>query len=283
MNQKQSGGFGSTNIQTENFNHIGTVVTGLSYEDAKSIAKDVFEENMISLVGEARKTVEERVNKMREELFEELRKNANANLSSFSEPIMQENLFNAQKAYAMTGDETTKNFLVTAIKEASKAKHRSIASISINEAIKCASQLTDNQIKIVALNFVVRHVSSKQVENLHQQNEFYKMLLEPWINEIEVSRGDILHMSSTNCANTSIASVTMQNVISTFLPNLLKTSTIEVLLNQIIQFGGTISKVNKIYSGEGISNLELTSVGIAIGYTFINERTNNFPSIDVFL
>ena len=95
----QESGDNSTNIQV-----AGNLTIGVSIENAKQIALNVFKDNFLELSEKAANTAltraEELVNEFILTLFDQ-----NQNLiDKLQEPAIQYSLFNVQREYAKTGD-----------------------------------------------------------------------------------------------------------------------------------------------------------------------------------
>ncbi|HEA30193.1 MAG TPA: hypothetical protein ENH91_09395 [Leeuwenhoekiella sp.] len=99
-NQKQEGAEKSTNLQAKQI----TVNQGISYNDAKEIAKDVFRNNFLELSQKAMVESQERANKLIDDFLEKLEKEKPESINSIESPSMQYALFTAQKEYAKTED-----------------------------------------------------------------------------------------------------------------------------------------------------------------------------------
>jgi len=77
----------------------------------REIARSVFKENFYNLKEVARETAYNRSNEFTEEVIKVLSDNPK-NFDTFSEPSMQANLFEAQKAYAKSGERYLKILLL---------------------------------------------------------------------------------------------------------------------------------------------------------------------------
>ncbi len=130
VNLEQKGGMGSTNLQ------IKTLNVGMTYGDVRDIARDVFESNMQVFTKAAKLEADLRANQLREELVEKLKIKTPEELSSFEQPEKQSALFEAQKAYALSGDTDLKSSLVNMMLDLSSTEERSIKSLALQEAKK---------------------------------------------------------------------------------------------------------------------------------------------------
>lgn len=207
MNQQQKGGYGSTNIQ------IDTVVTGLSYSDVREIASGLFRDNFANLMAEARSAAATRAEEIRDEIIGKLELDPKSNPESFSQVEKQVMLLEAQKAYAVSGDEELKSLLVHAVVNASSAPERSKKFIVIGESIKIAPLLTKNQIKALGIAFAIRFVNFGQ-NSLCDLFDVYVRSINLNLPEIDLTAGDIRHMEYLGCGSMGISSLSMWDLLN---------------------------------------------------------------------
>ena len=136
--QKQEAGDGSTNLQGQSI----IVNQGISYSDAKDIALDVFKANSLELSREAAITAADRAEKLADDFLENLNEKHKDSIKNLSQPAMQIALFDAQKAYAITGDEELESLLVDILVERATEDTRTIKQITLDESLKVAPKLT---------------------------------------------------------------------------------------------------------------------------------------------
>lgn len=206
MNQQQKGGSGSTNIQ------IGSVSSGLTYRDVRDIATDLFKENFAHLVSAAKDAAETRAAEIRDEIIDRLEKDQKANPQSFSQVEKQVILLEAQKAYAVSGDDELKTILVNAVIGASNAPERSKKSIVLGEAVKIAPLLTKNQIKALGVSFAIRFVNfgSTYLSDLF---DTYLRAINLTQKHIELTAGDIRHMEYLGCGTMGIGHLGFYDIL----------------------------------------------------------------------
>ena len=343
MTQSQSGGMGSTNTQ------IGTVNIGLGYNDVKAIAKDVFDDNFNRLADHAKSIAESRAEIIREEIISELSSQKDARLDSFAEPEKQVALLEAQKSYALCGDDELKGMLVRTVVEISKQPERSLKSIVLQEALKVLPHLTSRQMKAIALAFAMRHVRWVQKNDLNSHCELFLSLLGGSAASFDVTDGDFRHIQYCRCGNVEVTSATfatlMKGIYPGFvakgmtqpeideafrsvgvppgclIPALFDNSKIQiaaidngVLEEKASHFGWTneqfniakrllasnaldeneidslvsasnnaCTKLKNLWDGTKLKNLSLTSVGMAVGHSYIVGSGNPVADLGAWL
>lgn len=207
MNQQQKSGAGSINIQIE------TVSTGLTYNDVKGIASDLFKENMAKLVAVAKDVAEARAEEIRNEIFAEIEKQKQVDPQSFSQVEKQIILIEAQKSYAISGDAELKNLLVKAVVSASSAPERSMKSITLGEAVKIAPLLTNNQIKFLGMVFAIRYVNFFKPENINELFDLYLHVINLTEKHISLTAGDVRHLEYLGCGTMGLASISFYDIL----------------------------------------------------------------------
>jgi hypothetical protein len=189
--QQQRGGIGSQNLQ------IGVVNVGLRYEDVRAIAKDVFDANFATLTAEARIVSEDRASSIREKIVTGLQA-GEGDASSFCEVEKQVALLEAQKGFALSGDEELRDLLVRAVLQISKEKERSLKSIVLQECIKVMPTLTPSQLSTLTLAFMVRQVNFG-VSSLQQLFDNYVKYANITEGGLNITLSDFRHLEYCGC------------------------------------------------------------------------------------
>jgi hypothetical protein len=103
----QSGVNKSTNLQAGviNFN-------GVSINEVRQLALDVYKANALELAGLARNTALSRAEQVTEKFLNDLSEKNPEGLKQFSEPDFQHSLFEAQRAFSRNGDKNLEELLV---------------------------------------------------------------------------------------------------------------------------------------------------------------------------
>lgn len=98
MKYEQSNGDNSINQQAKEINNYG-----ISYQDAKDIALDIFKNNFLKLSEEANELIMSRVNKLLDDFLVQLRKDNGKGVLESKNPDFQYVLYEASKNYARSG------------------------------------------------------------------------------------------------------------------------------------------------------------------------------------
>lgn len=218
--QKQSGGSGSTNIQ------VATVQVGLGYEDVRAIARDIFDQNFAALAQQAGDVAAERAESIRDEIVDRLaRKGTSAD--NFSHVEKQVALLDAQKGFAMSGDEELKQVLVDAVLGLAGEPERSLKSIVLQESIKIIASLTPDQLRLLATIFVVRHVNFAGSSSLPALLSEYQKHIDFSVGQLSVTQGALRHLEYLGCGKTSISSASLYAIASGDYPGLISKGYLE--------------------------------------------------------
>ncbi|MFZ5685511.1 MAG: LPO_1073/Vpar_1526 family protein [Pseudomonadota bacterium] len=212
--QQQRGGVGSQNIQ------IGTLITGPNPEEVRAIAQRVFEENFSHLAAAAGEVAAARAAEVRDEIVTKLADAGPESAHSFDQVEKQIALLEAQKGYALSGDEELREHLVKLVIDISTQPERSKKSIILQEAIKVMPLLTSDQMRAVAAAFIVRfvHIAAPSLELLFG---IWEKALSLNGRPLDVSAGDLRHLEYAGCGKITIGSITLSAVLKQEYPSLL--------------------------------------------------------------
>ncbi|WP_312478400.1 LPO_1073/Vpar_1526 family protein [Stutzerimonas nitrititolerans] len=214
MSQKQNGGDGSTNVQA-----AGEVAVtnnyGLSYRDAKEIALDIFNDNFLKLKNEAATIAEERAKEITGNFFEKLFEKNPQSIEGFKEPSAQEALFNAQKEYAKSGDKNLESMLVNILVDRMGEKERCLRSIVLDEALTIAPKLTQNQLNLITLTFLIYRCGI----NISNLPSFYAWLrkFSQFVTTEEPKNSDFIHIEYLRCG--FVRAGNYKEIINSYLQN----------------------------------------------------------------
>lgn len=218
--QKQSGGSGSTNIQ------VATVQVGLGYEDVRAIARDVFDQNFAALAQQAGDVAAERAESIRDEIVDRLAREGTS-ADNFSHVGKQVALLDAQKGFAVSGDEELKQVLVDAVIGLAGEPERSLKSIVLQESIKIIASLTPDQLRLLATIFVIRHVSFNGSSSLSALLSEYQKHIDFSVGQLSVTQGALRHLEYLGCGKTSISSASLYGIVSENYPGLISKGYLE--------------------------------------------------------
>jgi hypothetical protein len=155
--QQQHSGDDVTNVQA---GRDATVVyQGLSVEEAREVALDVFRQNFIELRGIAEDIARGRAEKITEDFLRELERQPPDSLQTAADPDLQRALFHAQSEFACSGEEDLEQALVDLLVDRAAESGRGIRTLALNEAISSAPKLTAGQRRAIAICFLHRYTS----------------------------------------------------------------------------------------------------------------------------
>lgn len=200
--QKQEAGDGSTNLQSKSI----VIHQGISYKDARDIALDVFKANSLELSQEAALTAASRVEKLTDDFLENLNEKHSESIKNLSQPAMQMALFDAQKAYATTGDDELESLLVDILVERATEDKRTMKQITLDESLKVAPKLTGEQFDILTVNFLLSKTINNQVVNIEKFTEYFNVQILPFIKSISSDSSSFEHLSYAGCGSIMEAS-----------------------------------------------------------------------------
>lgn len=158
--QEQSGAENSTNYQAGKDIHV----YGLTIDEARTVALDVFHSNALELAGIARAIALARAEQLTTEFIAKLEKDMPERASKLADPDVQSVLFEAQKEFARSGEEDLKTVLIDLLAARAREDERNLRTLALNEAIVSASKLTEQQRRAIAWIFHLRYTRDSSAE-----------------------------------------------------------------------------------------------------------------------
>ena len=152
--QRQSAGNNSANMQAGRDINLRT---GVSVEEARQIALDVFHANFLKLRDVAEEVAVGRAEKITRDFLTELMLRQPQALVIMQDPDMQRAIFSAQVEYACSGEEDLEKVLVDLLADRAAQHERGIVTIMLNEAISAVPKLSADQRSAIAICFLVRY------------------------------------------------------------------------------------------------------------------------------
>ncbi|GAA1698879.1 hypothetical protein GCM10009808_15480 [Microbacterium sediminicola] len=156
----QHGAENSTNYQAGNDIHVH----GLSLQEARTVAIDVFRANARELAGIAQAVAAQRAEELTSAYLSKLESDRPERVNELATPDMQNMLFEAQKEYARSGEEDLREALVDLLSARSEESERNLRTLALNEAIISAPKLTEQQRRAIAWIFYLRYSRSLDVQ-----------------------------------------------------------------------------------------------------------------------
>lgn len=191
-------GNGSTNLQSGR----DIVFNGLSYQDVKDIANDIFKDNFLTLKKDAAIIAEKRAQEITVNLLDKLMVENPQALNNFNDPAIQDSLFTVQKEYAKSGDEELGMLLVDLLIDRCQSENRSFHSILIDQAIKISVNIEQYHLDILTLKYIFflnRDMLIIDDLSLKGFNEKFLTFIEPFINFKNGNANVYKYLQAQNC------------------------------------------------------------------------------------
>ena len=158
---------------SKNLNVMGDYHEGLSYKDARQVALDVFKANSSVYTEIAKKTIDERVVNITDDIFTMIYSELPDTVEKLVEPAVQDTLLKIQKEYAKNDDPALKERLIALLKNRLKADEKDMETIVLDEALEIVPKLTGIQLNILSLHLTVLRILHHEVTN---SDTFFHML-----------------------------------------------------------------------------------------------------------
>lgn len=198
------GGDESTNIQhSQNVTVNNTHNYGLTYTDAKEIALDVFKTNFYQLSKEAASIAKQRAEEITDKFLNELKEQLPDGISQMNQPDIQYALFTVQKEYARTGDKELLENLVNILVDRVAANERSLLQIVLNESLDVLPKLTNEQLDILSLVFLLRYSRRLNISNIEDFKNYLLESIIPFMVDAK-EESNYQHLEFTGCGSVSV-------------------------------------------------------------------------------
>ena len=209
MSNKQINGNNSTNQQAEKIiNNYG-----MSYSDVKEIALEVFRNNFLQLSKEANDEVIARANQLIEDFLQKLQKENIQGINECKNPDFQYVLYEAGKSYARSGEKNQEALLVNLLVERTKQTSRSILQIVLDESIQVVQKLTQEQINILSVLFLLNYTRLVTPSCLNDIYQNWNLYLIPLISNLTSNYTNIQHLSYASCGTETVDDRSLSTVI----------------------------------------------------------------------
>lgn len=279
---KQKGGKDSTNYQAETI-----TFEGVSASEVRDIALDIFKANFLDLSQQASELASTRAEILVNDFLNKLEKQNPKGIEQLKKPDMQYALFEAQKEYARTGDVNLEKMLIEVLVERTKETNPKLKEIILDESLKVLPKLTQQQMDILSIAFLLKRVSFNITDHercLEELLSIYNELLKPF-TPLELINNNITfnHLEYTGVATISLAQVSFEELLFDRLPNNF-TKINKEEFNSIINRNNPILKnIKDIWNNTELKRLEITSVGIAIGHANLKRKADFNSNLDIWL
>lgn len=214
--QIQKAGDASLNVQAQQI----SISKGLSYEDAKGIALDVFKSNSYRLRGIAADTAKRRAEEITDKFLADLMDRNPDGLQNAEDPDLQYAIFSMQRDYARTGDKELGDILVDILVDRAKESNRSILQIVLNESLQVAPKLTKNQLDVLSIIFNVKYTKYGRLVNLGSLRHYLDYRVSPFVESLMKNAACYQHLVYAGCGSISIGSAKIEEIFRKTYPGI---------------------------------------------------------------
>lgn len=263
--QEMHAGDDSQNYQAKGDIHITN--NDLNYVQVKEIFTDLFKANFYDLQEEARDIANQRAEYVTNQFLEKLQQENPDLIKNTRDPDIRANIFEVQKAYARSGDENLSDILVNMLVERTKDDNQEIIDLVLNEAITVVPKMNKAQINILMFIFIIKHTSFRNNPSMN-----FVIFKQIFIDPCEFEWNDFYkninysHLEYTSCLSVGIGQTTFEKIVLLKEFNHLKSDEDVERYKSNNEF----SEIMKVWNNTQLKNCTLSTVGIAIAITSLN-------------
>ena len=212
LNKFQNQNSGDNCINNQSQQIIQHIYQGITIEQVREIALQVFHDNMPKLSKEANDLAKERASYLTDRLIGALTLCTPSIINNFSDPDLQYSLTQAQIAYARSGDMRLVEILVDIlIKRASS--NEDLEKIVLNETLAVLPKLTSAHLDILALIFTVVYTKSGNVVSIEDLIQYLNNAIFPVLEDIKTESSHYQHLEYAGCGSMKMSQVSVSNVL----------------------------------------------------------------------
>lgn len=197
MQMQQKTGNNSTSFQAQTI-HIHQ---GVSETEAREIALNVFNNNFTELSSLAMNTARDRAEEITNDFVKKLQKENPGGLNKAQEPDFQDALFNVQKEYSKSGDKELGDLLVDLLTDRTRHPQRTIAQIVLDESIKTAPKLTEDQLAALAVIFFFQYSRNRSVRSHDLLGQYWDKHIKNFIEKLSKNTSCYQHLDFSGCGS----------------------------------------------------------------------------------
>lgn len=207
---KQEGGENSTNLQGQSI----VINQGITYQDAKNIAIDVFKSNYLELSAKAAETAKQRAEELVDDFLNEVQKRNPKSINAMENPGMQYAIFTAQKEYAKTGDKDLSDMLVDILVDRAAQQERNLKQIVLDESLSIVPKLTLSQLDTLTIIFILKYSRNIQIGSVPLLKKYFEDYILPFTSTLSKEASLYQHLEFAGCGSISIGSSNIETIIS---------------------------------------------------------------------
>lgn len=152
--------------------------------------------------------------------------------------------------------------------------------IVFDEAISTIHKLTNDQLKILTLCFLIKRTKLNGITNLAQFNQYLELKIKPFIS-FKKTTAEFEHLVYTGCA--SINSILVHDLANLFKENYPDIFKDDNTPEKILADNETATELMTAWKDTSVKNMDLTSVGIVIASTYYEQITGDRINIDIWI
>lgn len=201
----QDAGDNSSNYQAGGDIHVN----GINAVEARRVALDVFRSNAVELAGVAQAVAVARAEELTNEFLTRLEANAPQNVSSLANPDVQSSLFEAQKAFARSGEEDLRVALVDLLAARGAEQARNLRTLALNEAIVSAPKLTEDQRRAIGWVFYIRYCRDTGSGDPDSYYQRLSQVVDALGDQVPTGHADYQHIEYVGAGSVSMGSISL--------------------------------------------------------------------------
>jgi hypothetical protein len=209
--QDQNVGTGSSAVQAGR--DVTVSIIGGSISEMRQIALDVYRANFYELVGAAKETASARAEEITETFLLKLQRENPSGFQKAGDPDFLSALFTVQKEYANSGDKDLGSLLVDLLVDRSKQKQRGIMQLVLNESLKTAPKLTDNQLAVLAMAFLFKYTKRSKIASHEELGGHLDAYAAPFASKIVGNNACFQHLEFCGCGSIGAGTVALEHIL----------------------------------------------------------------------
>lgn len=194
---------------------------GVSYNDARDIAMNVFKENFSKLSQNAHRLAIDRADEFTINYMYELHQREPQAVENIEDPGVQSDILEAQSGFAKSGDRDLGEILVDILVDRTARTERTTASLALSAAISTAQKLTSSHFAALTALFVFKQLRFFQIDHPEQLYQRISHYLSPTRDDmVRLSASDVQYLTALGCITISMGSITIPEVLQKTYPGL---------------------------------------------------------------
>ncbi len=277
--QRQEAGDNAVNLQAG-----GDINVGLSIKDVKDIVDLVFKANFLYLQNAAREAAEERAEFILNRYLDKLIKENGDATEVVRDPDMQFAVFDAQKAFARSGDSNLGDVLVDILVRRTKEADRTTLQVVLNEALLAAPKLTAHQFDLLTLTWLMRYSRFNALSKVHLF-QLWSQSLAPFITDLRLPDSSYSHLQYAGCGTVEITAASVNAILRNSYAELFSGAQVDPTIDATFAgFNAALRSVAEYWGASQAKHFTLTSVGIAIAHAHYRSKFpyNEIP-LDIWI